>query len=233
MFGHVQKEVRVTKLLRIALGAALLAAVGTGCVTSGTYDALQAQHDALQKEKGQLEQQVAGLRTQVAALEDRLAVKQKEVESLGQTHDQLVSELRSELASGQIEIQKIVDGVRLNVSDELLFPSGAVDLNDAGRDLVGRVAAQLQSEESIIFVEGHTDNVGIGKGLRARFPTNWELAGARAAVVVRVLSESGVAPERLRAVSRGPFAPIASNDDGKGRARNRRTEIILRKLPQS
>ena len=49
--------------------------------------------------------------------------------------------------------------------------------------------------------------------------------------VVRLLNEQGLAGERLRAVSRGPFAPVASNDTPKGRARNRRTEIILRPVP--
>jgi chemotaxis protein MotB len=82
-----------------------------------------------------------------------------------------------------------------------------------------------------VFVEGHTDNVPVGRRLRERYPTNWELAGARAALVVRALSEGGVEPKRLRAVSRGPFAPIAANDTPENRARNRRTEIILRNAP--
>jgi chemotaxis protein MotB len=48
-----------------------------------------------------------------------------------------------------------------------------------------------------------------------------------------VLAEDGVDPASLRAVSRGPFAPLASNDTAEGRAKNRRTEIILRPIPRS
>ncbi len=211
------------------LGIAILGSFG--CVTSGTYEALEAQQAAALKENERLATEVDLLQTENAVLTSAVANAQSKVQALSQTHQQLVSELRSEVASGQIEIQKIVDGVRLNVSDELLFPSGTSDLNEAGRALLGRVAGQLQSEKSIIFVEGHTDNVRIGKVLRARYPTNWELAGARSALVVRVLSEAGVDPMRLRAVSRGPFAPVASNDTADGRAKNRRTEIILRSVP--
>ena len=38
---------------------------------------------------------------------------------------------------------ELVDGVRLNVSDELLFPSGSSTLNDTGKQLLARVAAQI------------------------------------------------------------------------------------------
>jgi len=221
---------RTTKR-EIVLLLAISVALMTGCVTSGTYEELQKQHDAAASENERLSQEVDLLQSENAALSSAVAAAQSKVIALNQTHDQLVSELQEEMATGQIEIQQLVDGIRLNVSDELLFPSGGVELNDSGRELIGRVAEQLGSEDSTIFVEGHTDNVRIGKSLRARFPTNWELAGARAAMVVRVLSEAGLDPTRLRSVSRGPFAPIASNDDEQGRARNRRTEIIVRSLP--
>jgi chemotaxis protein MotB len=125
----------------------------------------------------------------------------------------------------------MVNGVRLQVSDQLLFASGGATLNDKGRGLLGRVASQIADEEAIISVEGHTDTVAISKKLKQRYPTNWELAGARAAIVVRVLSEGGVDPAMLRAVSRGPFAPIADNATAEGRSRNRRTEILLRPIP--
>ena len=49
--------------------------------------------------------------------------------------------------------------------------------------------------------------------------------------MVRRLTEEGVDPTRLFAVSRGPFAPIASNETEEGRAKNRRTEIVLRPVP--
>lgn len=217
--------------LALALSLATIWAGALGCVTQGSYDALQAERDRLQQESEQLSAELATARDENASLAASLAKTEERFESMMQTRDQLVSELREEVEAGQIEIRSLVDGVSLNVSDELLFPSGGVTLNDQGRDLLGRVARQIQNDTSLVFVEGHTDNVAIGPTLKQRFPTNWELAAARAAVVVRSLSEGGVDPKRLRAVSRGPFAPVASNQTEEGRAKNRRTEIILRPLP--
>jgi chemotaxis protein MotB len=150
---------------------------------------------------------------------------------LMETYDELVGELQVEVAAGQIEIQQLIDGIHLNVSEELLFESGSAHLHATGREVLARVAGQIKDDAAIIAVEGHTDSVGISGRLKATYPTNWELAGARAAVVVRALSESGVDPSMMRAISRGPFAPIASNDSTEGRAKNRRTEIILRPIP--
>lgn len=223
----------------IGAGALLLLVSGSlGCVTQGRYDDLSQERDALQAANASLEDSLRAtaaereeLRVDLGKTRERLVTKETEVLALTGTYDQLVDELRTEVASGQIEIQRVIDGIRLNVSEELLFPSGSATLNDAGRALLARVAGQIKNEESVVSVEGHTDDVRVSRTLQKRYPSNWELAGARAASVVRLLTEEGVDPVRLRAVSRGPFAPIASNATEEGRAKNRRTEIILRPIP--
>ena len=223
-----------------ALCVCLLLAGSFACVTTGTYEELQGERDQLIGERESLEMKNAALADDLETLAGaRLALAQEleardvQVTELRGTYDQLVGELESELASGLVEVQQLIDGIRLNVSDELLFASGSASLNAKGRELIDRVAAKIADERAIISVEGHTDDVGISEALKARYPTNWELAGARAATVVRVLAEDGVDPASLRAVSRGPLAPLASNDTAEGRAKNRRTEIILRPIPRS
>jgi chemotaxis protein MotB len=84
-----------------------------------------------------------------------------------------------------------------------------------------------------VEVQGHTDDLPIRGRLAERFPSNWELGGARAARVVRLLGEHGVAPTRMRAVSFADTQPIASNETPEGRARNRRIEIRLLPVPGS
>ena len=66
--------------------------------------------------------------------------------------------------------------------------------------------------------------------LKERYPTNWELAGARAASVVRLFAQSGIDGTRLSAVSRGDTRPVADNRTPQGRALNRRIEIRLRPM---
>ena len=64
--------------------------------------------------------------------------------------------------------------------------------------------------------------------LTKRYPSNWELAGARASSVVRLFERAGIDGERLQAISRAEFAPVSSNNDAEGRGQNRRIEIRLR-----
>lgn len=75
-----------------------------------------------------------------------------------------------------------------------------------------------------IAVEGHTDNVP----LRGQIVwDNWDLSAKRATSVMRILIAGGVSPKRLHAVGRADTAPVADNATAEGRARNRRTEIVL------
>jgi chemotaxis protein MotB len=143
------------------------------------------------------------------------------------TYDELVSDLESEVSAGQIEIQRLREGLRLNVSDEVLFASGSAELDARGQEVLVKVAAQLVPLKDAIHVRGHTDDRKIGGTLAQRFPTNWELAAARAARVVRLLESKGVSPKRLSAISLGPNDPVAPNTSPENRARNRRIEILL------
>jgi chemotaxis protein MotB len=218
---------------------ALLLAASAGCVTKGKYEDLEADRNRVAAERTDLQGRVTQLEAQNAALDQKsrelgaqVSASQAQMAEMKGTYDQLVNELKGEVASGAVQIQQLVDGVRLNVSDELLFPSGSALLNEGGRSLIARVAEQIKGGDSIVSVEGHTDNAPIGPSLKKLYPTNWELAGARAAAVVRELSDHGVDPLRLRAVSLGPFSPVASNDSAEGRAKNRRTEILLRPVPK-
>ena len=70
-------------------------------------------------------------------------------------------------------------------------------------------------------------DLGRKTGLAERYPSNWELSGARAASVVRILIAGGVPPERLSAISLADTQPVAPNDTPEGRAANRRIEIRL------
>ena len=206
--------------LRWQTSATLLVMTGSliagslGCVTQGTHNEVQEERDRLlvraqnlRVANQKMEEELVALRLRSIAIEE---------------------ELKDEVVAGKIRINEIQNGIRVDVSNQLLFRSGSAILSEQGRDVILRLAKQLREGDETISVEGHTDNVMIGAALESQYPSNWELAGARAARVVRRLSAEGVDPLRLRAVSRGPFYPQASNDTAEGRSRNRRTEILLR-----
>ena len=103
------------------------------------------------------------------------------------------------------------------VDTELLFPSGSATVIEASNALENMLHV-LASTRGKIRVEGHTDNVAIST---EKFPSNWELSAARAAAVVRFLESGGIASNRL-------VAPVADNDTGAGRQKNRRVTFKLR-----
>lgn len=158
---------------------------------------------------------------------EALARRESQLASMQGTYDKLVNDLESELSAGQIEIERLREGLRLNVSDDVLFASGSAKLDKIGRDVLVKVAVQLKGLTDFIEVRGHTDDRQIRGTLAKRFPSNWELAAARAASVVRLLEDQGISGERLAAVSLGPNDPIVANDSAENRARNRRIEILL------
>jgi chemotaxis protein MotB len=148
-----------------------------------------------------------------------------------QQQENLESSLRKEISADQVKIEQLEDGIRVRMSNELLYRSGAVELHPDGRAALDKVAGQLASmaaQGNRINVVGNTDDVPVGRELAERYPSNWELAAARAAVVTRYLHEKGVAPAQLAAVSRGQYDPIGPNDTASGRAQNRRTDLLIR-----
>ena len=191
---------------------------------------LREERERLGTEVAQLERTRKELSRSLSKSQKELAARQLEIERTRSTYDGLVSDLESQVAAGEIEIEQLREGLRLNLSQQILFPPGSARLGPAGRDVIGTVAARLARLENRVEVQGHTDDVPISGALAKRYPSNWELAAARASEVVRLLAERGVDPRRLTAISHGEFHPVAPNDSPEGRARNRRIEIRL--LPE-
>jgi len=187
-------------------------------------ESLQQAHDALDADVRRLREAERELSQSLSQREAELATRNQEVSQLRGTYEGLVADLESEVAAGQIAIQQLREGLRLDMQEDVLFASGSADVNKGGQGVLGKVAERLRSMPNRIVVSGHTDDVPIRT---ARFPSNWELASARATGVVRILAQRGVDAARLSAVSFGEFAPAASNQTPEGRLRNRRIEILL------
>ncbi len=185
---------------------------------------LRIAQEKLDKDVRRLRRVEDELSTNLAAREAELAERTTEVQKLKGTYEGLVQDLEAEVAAGQIEIEQLREGLRLNLAQDVLFASGSAQVNRAGQDVLRRVSERVRETPHAIVVRGHTDNVPIRS---SRYPSNWELAGARAAGVVRLLQKGGVDPTRLSAVSHGETQPRMSNATPEGRARNRRIEITL------
>jgi chemotaxis protein MotB len=117
------------------------------------------------------------------------------------------------------------DGLVVSLSGSAIFESGSDRLLPAARNFLLQVAPALREIPHTISIEGHTDNIPISG---SRFPSNWELSGARAYAVLRFLADEGKIDERRMAFAGfAEYDPIASNDTREGRQRNRRVDIVL------
>ena len=216
----------ITLLMLLSLSA---------CVSSGKYDKMVKDRDMVSAEKAELQNQVEQLRAGQQALNEKLAQTEQqkqqahaEIDRQQMIYDNLQAAFSKEQQANQVKIEMMKSGIKVNLANEILFPSGSSDLNAQGIDVLKRAAAELKKSPYQTLVAGYTDNVSISAKLKEKYPSNWELAGARSARVVRLLEEEGVPSVQLISLSFGDNHPVASNDTEEGRSKNRRIEIILR-----
>jgi len=180
----------------------------------------------LEEEKAAISQELE------AKITDISKEKEEEIEKLKSTYDEFVTDMKKEIEEGQIKITQLADRLSVSMVDKILFPSGKANITSEGLEVLERVGNVLKNTQNkIIRVEGHTDNVPITRRLQKQFPTNWELSTARAVNVVRFLQEKvGIEAERMQIIGMSEYHPVASNETPKGRSQNRRIEIAL--LPE-
>ncbi|QSA98885.1 flagellar motor protein MotD [Methylococcus sp. EFPC2] len=123
-----------------------------------------------------------------------------------------------------IAVKKEGNWIEVEMKSGLLFGSGSADLAPAAIPIIEKLADIFAPLESLINVEGHTDDKPINT---AQFPSNWELSSARAASVVHQLMRSGLDPVRMAAIGYGEYHPVTDNLTEEGRYKNRRVVLIL------
>lgn len=127
--------------------------------------------------------------------------------------------------SNELTVYQKDGKVYVSLSENLLFPSGSAAVNPKGVDALSKLAAVLNLNSDVsVNIEGHTDSIPI----RGKYQDNWDLSTARANSIVRILVNNyKVNPQSVTASGHSYYEPIATNSTAEGRAKNRRTEIIL------
>lgn len=195
-------------------------------------DLLKAKSDTLSKNISDLRQQVSDLEKENGRLkEDIIAlqkVKEEKVKEVSSTYEQLLSNMKNEIAQGQVTISELKGKLTVNMEAAILFDSGKADVKPEGLSILGKMIDTLKGvTDKAIRIEGHTDNVQISGGLTRMFPSNWELSAARAINVTKYLQQQGLDPAFLSAAAFAEHKPVADNSSREGRAKNRRIEITL------
>jgi chemotaxis protein MotB len=139
--------------------------------------------------------------------------------------------LEAEIARGEVSVQQVGDKIKINLGDlvdQLEYESGEPAIKPSGLHILKQISDILKTlTDQDIVVQGHTDNMPIGRTLIARFPTNQQLSEARASLIARYFMQQGIEPESLSAIGYADGRPVASNVTVEGRRKNRRIEIEL------
>lgn len=166
-----------------------------------------------------------------ARLEAERALLESENQDLARYRSEFFGELR-DLIGAQDGVRVVGD--RFVFSSEVLFAPGAANLSPEGQADLASVANILRGIANdippeidwVIQVDGHTDTVPIAPG--GTFSDNWELSQARAlSVVLYMINELDIPPQRLSANGFGEHQPIAAGDAPEALAQNRRIELKL------
>jgi len=111
----------------------------------------------------------------------------------------------------------------LNRTFTIRFQMDSNEFSDDAYDLLNRIAHAIKQKPGLkVSVSGYTDSLG-------NYDYNRRLSEFRATVVKSYLVGQGVLPAQIAAYGKGPENPVESNETLKGRAANRRVEIILSK----
>lgn len=144
--------------------------------------------------------------------------------NMEQIADEIVQAMDGLIKDDLINVRRDERWLEVEIKSSILYPSGSARLSSAAYPMLEKIAQILAKFPNPIHVEGFTDNIPISN---LAFLSNWELAAARAASVVHLFTEYGVAPQRMAAIGYGEFKPIADNATPDGRAKNRRVVLVV------
>jgi chemotaxis protein MotB len=219
-----------------------------GCATSkklemanGELVRLREANSVLQAKNSQLDEELISLKTSSQSAIEKFVSYKSDCE---QTRRQLtemendLEEVRTTMDKISVRIEDAMGnfmekGVRVykkdgllyvSLEDDLLYKTGSAKLDPKGEKALAALASALNDYPLLqVLVIGNTDSVQFKKG-----GSNWTLSTERANGVVRMLRDKySVDPSRLVSAGRGKYAPVADNSTSEGRARNRRTDIVL------
>lgn len=170
----------------------------------------------------QLMEELSKREARVKELENAIHAKDSAVNAL---RNSLVNALKGYTSNG-LSISVKNGKVYVSMEEKLLFQSGSVSIDANGKKALLDLAAALKSNKDIqLEIEGHTDNKPMSSGV---IKDNWDLSVLRATTITRILTdEGGIPAARVLPCGRGENMPVSDNGTVEGRAKNRRTEIII------
>ncbi|MBW2606766.1 MAG: OmpA family protein [Deltaproteobacteria bacterium] len=168
--------------------------------------------------------EINALKKQTASLEDKSRKKRAEIERLAaeKKFNKLFGKVRNLFNANEAEVYK--QGSQLLIRLRAIqFPVGKYVIMPENYALLSKAqrAIRIFGEPNVV-IEGHTDSTGSDE-------LNEHLSEKRAYSVGQYLIANRTLPaDKIVAVGYGSIRPLASNKTAKGRAVNRRIDIIIK-----
>ena len=144
--------------------------------------------------------------------------------AIGNELDIQEEELRKDLDGSGALIKNTGDQLIVTLPEAITFDIDSSEVRYSLEDSLVRLSTSLNKYPNTnVEVIGHTDNVG-GQDYNQRLSTR------RAESVSSILAQNDVSRSRIKAYGRGELEPKMTNETSKGRASNRRVEIIITPL---
>ena len=218
-----------TQTLKVAALAATLAAFTTGCATytgqtNDPNDPNRTRNGAL---IGAAIGAAAGLLSGGNAVERRqramvgVGVGALAGGAVGAYQDRQEAELRRQTAGTGVDVQRDGDVIKLNLPDGVTFDFNKTNVKPQFYSALNSIASTIkQYDQTIVEINGHTDNIG-------SLAANQKVSEERARSVGAYLAGQGVQSVRMETHGYNYQYPVADNSTDSGRALNRRVEIRL------
>lgn len=146
-------------------------------------------------------------------------------DELGNLMENIESYLAEHDLEDSISANRTERGVVLVLQERVLFNSGEAVILDSGKPFLQKVGSLLAEIPNAVRVEGHTDSRPISN---YRYPSNWELSGARASSVIRYfIEEFNLPANRFSGAMYGETRPVVPNTSPENWQQNRRVEIVI------
>ncbi|CAN7467941.1 flagellar motor protein MotB [Peribacillus frigoritolerans] len=158
--------------------------------------------------------------------EDLEKLGKNEQEELTEVQERVNAYIEKNDLTDKLETNLTDDGMLISIRENVLFESGVAEVRSENRKIAKEISELLVMDlPRNIIVSGHTDNIPIKN---SKYESNWDLSVMRSVNFMKLLLENkDLDPEMFSAKGHGEFKPVASNETKKGRAKNRRVEILI------
>lgn len=169
------------------------------------------------------------LESEVVALHQRLRHLEAELQTCDTTGPApLYAELHQVFSGTEVDVERRGSVVVVSLPVRHLFADPySLRLREESAMTLDLLATALaRHPDTLVRIEGHTDDGMLPTGLVRRYASHLDLSFQYAAAVLQELTGSfGLAEERFAVTARGAWAPVATNDTPAGQARNQRVEV--------